>query len=31
MSADVDIKRTATIREISYGFEGVYLGFDFSF
>jgi len=31
MSADVDIKRTNTIREISYGFEGVYLGFDFSF
>ena len=31
MSADVDIKRTNTIREISYGFEGVYLGLDFSF
>ena len=31
MSADVDIKRTDTIREISYGFEGVYLGLDFSF
>jgi len=31
MSADVDIKRTNTISEIGYGFEGVYLGLDLSF
>jgi hypothetical protein len=31
LSADVDIKRTDTKREISYGFEGFYLGLDFNF
>lgn len=31
LSADVEIKRTDTIRDISYGYEGLYLGLDFSF
>lgn len=31
LSADVEIKRTGTIRDVSYGYEGLYLGLDFSF
>ena len=31
LSADVEISKTETIRDISYGFEGLYLGLDFNF
>lgn len=31
LSADVEIKRTDRKRDISYGFEGLYLGLDFNF
>lgn len=31
LSADVEIERTDTINDISYGYEGLYLGLDFSF
>jgi hypothetical protein len=31
LSADVEIKRSNSIRDIRYGYDGVYLGLDFNF
>ncbi len=31
LSADVEITRSTTVRDISYGYEGIYLGLDFNF
>ena len=31
LSADVEITKAATIRDISYGYEGLFLGLDFNF
>jgi len=31
LRADVKIKKTSSIRDIRYGYDGVFLGLDFNF